>query len=232
MRIRSIVAGARAFFRDSYVVLTRLLQTRGTLSAMRGQRRTTIIVVGGALAIASVGYGLGSQAGDGNAIADSTTDQDGSAQEHRNGAPPPLEFDRGAPPGFSQLADELGVDTNALMRAMRDFHDQHDADRRHDFAAALAKALGVSTDRVDSALSRLRPGPGGPGFGDGDRDKAFADHERRFAERLANALGVSVDDMKAALETPGPVLVDVRVTREENVYPMIPAGQAARDMVG
>jgi acetolactate synthase-1/2/3 large subunit len=41
-----------------------------------------------------------------------------------------------------------------------------------------------------------------------------------------------VDDMKTALQTPGPVLVDVRVTKEENVYPMIPAGQAARDMVG
>src|SRR5690348_11043147 len=41
-----------------------------------------------------------------------------------------------------------------------------------------------------------------------------------------------VDDMKQALATPGPVVVDVRVTREENTYPMIPAGQAARDMVG
>jgi acetolactate synthase I/II/III large subunit len=41
-----------------------------------------------------------------------------------------------------------------------------------------------------------------------------------------------VDDMKAALEIEGPVMVDVRVTPEENVYPMIPAGQAARDMVG
>ncbi|MBV9818577.1 MAG: biosynthetic-type acetolactate synthase large subunit [Solirubrobacterales bacterium] len=41
-----------------------------------------------------------------------------------------------------------------------------------------------------------------------------------------------VRDMRAALATPGPVLVDVRVTREENTYPMIPAGQAARDMVG
>jgi acetolactate synthase-1/2/3 large subunit len=41
-----------------------------------------------------------------------------------------------------------------------------------------------------------------------------------------------VDDMKAALEIDGPVMVDVRVTPEENVYPMIPAGQAARDMVG
>jgi acetolactate synthase-1/2/3 large subunit len=41
-----------------------------------------------------------------------------------------------------------------------------------------------------------------------------------------------VDDMKAALATPGPVMVDVRVTREENTYPMIAPGQPARDMVG
>jgi acetolactate synthase I/II/III large subunit len=41
-----------------------------------------------------------------------------------------------------------------------------------------------------------------------------------------------VADMRRAIETPGPVLVDVRVTREENSYPMIPAGQAAREMVG
>jgi acetolactate synthase-1/2/3 large subunit len=41
-----------------------------------------------------------------------------------------------------------------------------------------------------------------------------------------------VEDMKSAIATEGPVLVDVRVTREENTYPMIPAGQPARDMVG
>jgi acetolactate synthase-1/2/3 large subunit len=41
-----------------------------------------------------------------------------------------------------------------------------------------------------------------------------------------------VADMKRAIATDGPVLVDVRVTREENTYPMIPAGQAAREMVG
>jgi acetolactate synthase-1/2/3 large subunit len=44
--------------------------------------------------------------------------------------------------------------------------------------------------------------------------------------------GSLVDDMKRAIETDGPVVVDVKVTREENTYPMIPAGQAARDMVG
>ena len=53
------------------------------------------------------------------------------------------------------------------------------------------------------------------------------------------ATGMRVDDkaelpatMKKALETEGPVVCDVRVTPEENCYPMIPAGQAARDMVG
>jgi acetolactate synthase I/II/III large subunit len=44
--------------------------------------------------------------------------------------------------------------------------------------------------------------------------------------------GTLVADMKEALATEGPVLVDVRVTREENTYPMIPAGQPARNMVG
>ncbi len=40
------------------------------------------------------------------------------------------------------------------------------------------------------------------------------------------------ETMAKALDADGPVLLDVRVTREENCYPMIPAGAAARDMVG
>jgi len=60
--------------------------------------------------------------------------------------------------------------------------------------------------------------------------------------KLAEAYGVTamrltdkstlVEDMKRAIAIDGPVLVDVRVTREENTYPMIPAGSAAREMVG
>jgi acetolactate synthase-1/2/3 large subunit len=49
--------------------------------------------------------------------------------------------------------------------------------------------------------------------------------------RLTEKDGI-VDAMREALATDGPVVVDVRVTREENVYPMIPAGSPARDMVG
>jgi acetolactate synthase-1/2/3 large subunit len=41
-----------------------------------------------------------------------------------------------------------------------------------------------------------------------------------------------VADLKSALATEGPVVIDVRVTREESVYPMIAPGGAAREMVG
>jgi acetolactate synthase I/II/III large subunit len=40
------------------------------------------------------------------------------------------------------------------------------------------------------------------------------------------------ETMRSALAEEGPVLVDVQVSKEENCYPMIPAGAAARDMVG
>ncbi len=41
-----------------------------------------------------------------------------------------------------------------------------------------------------------------------------------------------VEQMRTALRTEGTVVMDVRVSAEENVYPMIAPGQAARDMVG
>lgn len=41
-----------------------------------------------------------------------------------------------------------------------------------------------------------------------------------------------VDDIRSILAADGPAFVDVRVTREENTYPMITPGQAAREMVG
>ncbi|MEZ5077960.1 MAG: biosynthetic-type acetolactate synthase large subunit [Solirubrobacterales bacterium] len=59
--------------------------------------------------------------------------------------------------------------------------------------------------------------------------------------KLAEAFGATgmrcekADELEAtmtgALETDGPVLLDVRVVQEENCYPMIPPGNAARDMV-
>jgi len=38
--------------------------------------------------------------------------------------------------------------------------------------------------------------------------------------------------IKEALETPGPVVLDFRIDREENVFPMVPAGEAIDRMIG
>jgi acetolactate synthase-1/2/3 large subunit len=40
------------------------------------------------------------------------------------------------------------------------------------------------------------------------------------------------DDLRAAFEAEGPAFIDVRVTRDEKVYPMIAPGEPARNMVG
>ena len=76
-------------------------------------------------------------------------------------------------------------------------------------------------------------------------------HDRRYSftelppvdfVKVANAYNVdgirveSVDDvvpaLKAAIETDGPFVLDFRVEREENVFPMVPAGAAINEMIG
>jgi ClpA/ClpB-like protein len=146
---------------------------------MRTTRKSTIIVVGGALAVASVGYGLGTQADDGTAVA-------GGAQttaEENRGAGPPAFVEGGQPPGFQDLADTLGVDADKLAQALRDFHQSEEGNRRDDFSAALAKALGISTDKVTAAFEQVHK-----------------QHEARFAARLADALKVDPDKVQAALD--------------------------------
>jgi transcriptional regulator with XRE-family HTH domain len=146
---------------------------------MQSRRRSTIIVVGGALAVASVGYGLGTQADDGTAVAgsDQTT-----TEESRSGAPPA--FARGGqPPGFESLADQLGVSADDLEQALGDFHEREGGDRRNEFAASLAKALEIPADKVTAAF-----------------DKLHEKHEARFAARLAEALNVDADKVQAALD--------------------------------
>jgi transcriptional regulator with XRE-family HTH domain len=146
---------------------------------MTTRRRSTIIVVGGALAVASVGYGLGTQADDGTAAAGSGQT---TSEENRRGGPPAF-LGGGQPPGFQALADKLGVDADKLAQALRDFHQSEEGNRRDDFAASLAKALGISADKVTAAF-----------------DKIHKKHEARFATRLANALNVDADKVQAALD--------------------------------
>ena len=37
--------------------------------------------------------------------------------------------------------------------------------------------------------------------------------------------------IQQAMETPGPAVIDFVVTQEENVYPMIPAGESVNEMM-
>jgi acetolactate synthase-1/2/3 large subunit len=76
-------------------------------------------------------------------------------------------------------------------------------------------------------------------------------HNRRYSftelppvdfVKVANAYGVDgirvescdevVPSLKAAIETDGPFVLDFRVEREENVFPMVPAGAAINEMIG
>ena len=60
--------------------------------------------------------------------------------------------------------------------------------------------------------------------------------------RIAEAYGVEgitvdeKDDVREALETAlatdGPFVLDFRIEREENVFPMVPAGAAINEMIG
>ena len=62
-----------------------------------------------------------------------------------------------------------------------------------------------------------------------------AEHAKAHAERKAklqskiNELDAKIQEMIGVRR---PVLFDCRVDQNENCYPMIPAGNAARDMVG
>jgi acetolactate synthase-1/2/3 large subunit len=49
--------------------------------------------------------------------------------------------------------------------------------------------------------------------------------------RVVDQPGQLVSALEEALNAPGPYLLDVRVAREENVYPIVPAGAALSDMI-
>jgi hypothetical protein len=93
----------------------------------------TAVVLAGGVALASVAYALGSESGDGSAVAQNATAQRGHA-----------------------LADSLGVDPTDLQEALMEFREQHATERRDDFAAGLARALDKSTADVRAALDELQ----------------------------------------------------------------------------
>jgi hypothetical protein len=135
---------------------------------MRTPRKTTAILLAGGVALASAGYAIGTQAGGGSAAAGDSSDD---ARRFGPGEP------------FDDLAAGLGVDAGELRDALADFGSRQRTERKDTFAAALADALGKSTEEVERALE--------------ERHEAA---RSAFARRLAAALDLEPADVEAALE--------------------------------
>jgi biotin operon repressor len=160
-------------------------------------------VLAGGVALASAAFAVGSQSGDGSAVAA----RDGGATQADNvrlapfGAPPPggdvRMVHRGGPghgpdAGLSSLADDLGVTEEQLRDAFDALRPS--GDPGDELAAALAQSLGVDRAKVEEALEGLRTRHG-------------QDHEQRhgeFAAALAEELGISAENVREAFEAAKP----------------------------
>jgi hypothetical protein len=165
---------------------------------MQPKRRTTALALTGAVGLASAAYGLGSQSGDGSAVA-------GSADE-RASRGPAIALRHGAPPFAGDLADALGVNAPELRRALRAFHEREHAERQGDFADALAEALGIPKERVSAALDEFhenleqRMEKRREAFRDGAPPPRGGPHRIALPLRqLASALDVSRAELREAL---------------------------------
>jgi hypothetical protein len=152
---------------------------------MNARTQRTALLLTGAVVLGSAGYALGSQAGDGSADARDGGGARGMQKhdEHRD---------------LSALASRLGIGESALRRALEDLRGNPSkpggGDLGGDFAKALAGALGVSKDRVTSALDTVRAQ-------EQQRHDATRD---AFAAALAKELGIDAAKVKAALDKAKP----------------------------
>jgi transcriptional regulator with XRE-family HTH domain len=179
---------------------------------MQPNRRTTALVITGAVGLASAAYGLGSQAGDGSAAA-------GSADNRENRGPAVALGHRFAP-FAADLADALGVNASELRQALRAFHEQERADHQGEFAAALAEALEIPTERVTAALDEFhenverRMEKRREAFRDGPPPPHGAHRIALPLRQLASALDVSRAELRQALREIRPDRPD-RLDRSE-----------------
>jgi hypothetical protein len=195
---------------------------------MRTPRRSTALILTGAVVLASGAYAIGTQTGGGSADA-----RDGDSDARG------FTFGPGEP--FADLADALGVERDQLRDAMEDFRRQHMSEKQDAFAAALADALGKSTDEVQRALDSapkrgddgcVGPGPLGAGLRElasaldvtpaelrdalrqvfEDRRTEHTEGKGDLAEFLADRFNLSVDKVEQALDDalPAPPKLEFR----------------------
>ena len=160
---------------------------------MTPRTKKTAVALSGALVLASGAYALGSQTGDGTALAgDSPTSSPRSAGPHGPG-----------PRDLSGIAAQLGVTEAKLRAALVDLRPDRRAakdERRAALAKPLAAELGLDDAKVEAALEKFR----------GDRKvvrrERRGDRVQRFDEALAAKLGVDAAKVRSAFDAlrPGP----------------------------
>jgi Clp amino terminal domain, pathogenicity island component len=163
---------------------------------MNTRRKQIAALTGTSVAVAFGAYALGSQAGDGSAVAERSSSSNGATAAFRavhDGRGP------GGPhgAGLAGLADRLGVEESALEDALADIRPGNPRRERRDaFAEGLASKLGLDADKVEGALDKLRPDRGGRRNRGNRGDRGPA----RFASALGRELGVSAAKVRAAFE--------------------------------
>jgi soluble cytochrome b562 len=156
----------------------------------RTKKLATLLTVG--VVLSTGAYALGSQAGDGGALAsgsNASASGSGSASnvsDRQSGRPG---FRRG--PGLGDLATKLGVSETALENALKAIRDEKTpAQRRAELTQALATALGKPADQVTSALNSVLP----------DKPDRARGARADVTAALAKALGVDAAKVQAGLD--------------------------------
>jgi hypothetical protein len=164
----------------------------------RTKKLATLLTVG--VVLSSGAYALGSQAGDGGALASSSAGPGTSGANNgtnvavtRGGQRGARGFGRrGGDFGLDALATKLGVTPDALQTALKAIRDEKTpAQRRAELTRALATALGKPVDQVTAAVNSVLPNT---------PDRARKVDRGDFAAALAKALGVDQAKVRAGLD--------------------------------
>jgi transcriptional regulator with XRE-family HTH domain len=156
----------------------------------RTKKLATLLTAG--VALSSGAYALGSQAGDGGAVAAGTHSSAAAADATNvstatGGDRAARGFGRRGGFGLDALADRLGVSETALRDALRAIHDSRTPEqRRTELVRALAGALNKPAGDVQRALDSVLP--------------ARADRKAELAAAIARELGVEVAKVQSAFD--------------------------------
>ena len=163
---------------------------------MKTRTKQLAILLLAGVVLSSGAYALGSQSGNGGALASganasAATGSSAANVADRSGPRTVRGLRRGAGDfGLDSLAQKLGVSTTALREALQAIRQSKTPEqRRAEAIQALATALGKPVDQVTSAVNSVLPDRG-----------VHVRFRDSFAESLATALGVDVAKVQAGLD--------------------------------